>query len=75
MSLFLLTALFATVQAAVITLHPNGDTSYCLDGRNTPGNGHNGPIITHTYVVSAKAADREIPLRENKRVPDPLAGV
>lgn len=63
MSVYLLTALLATVQAA-ITLHPNGDTSYCLDGRKTVVG--NGPVITHTYVVPHSdrlhCADRKIPL-------------
>ena len=64
MSLYLLTALLATAQAA-ITLHPNGDTSYCLDGRKTDIG--NNPVITHTYVVPHSdslqcAADRKIPL-------------
>lgn len=48
MSLYLLPALLATAQAA-ITLHPNGDTSYCLDGRKTDIGPI--PVITHTYVV------------------------
>lgn len=49
MSLYLLTALVATVQAA-ITLHPNGDTSYCLDARGDASNGPNNPVVARTYV-------------------------
>lgn len=47
MSLYLFTLLFATAQAAV-TLHPNGDTSYCLDARGGPDNSPTNPVVLRT---------------------------
>ena len=45
-----LLALVATAQAGA-TLHPNGDTAYCLDARGDASNGPTNPVKAFTYVL------------------------
>lgn len=40
-------AVVATAQAAV-TLHPNGNTAYCLDARGDASNGPTNPVKART---------------------------
>lgn len=70
MTLYLLTALVATVQAA-ITLHPNGDASYCLDARGDASNGPNNPVIARTYVPPTTRADSSRPCEQTGGYPIP----
>lgn len=45
-----LLALVATAQAGA-TLHPNGDTAYCLDARGDASNGPTNPVKAFTCVL------------------------